>query len=422
MELNRKPDESVYEYRIRLCKNKDILGLSWQEIAKIINKEDNTDYSSSKYRKWWAVFKEATEFLQSKNIGYESQLVELEHKRIEVEKEKIKLSDQRREYNKFIRETARDDALRNLIHDAVTRLPLLQWKMPLLNQDKKNNRESVLCLADWHVGMFTNNYWNKFNSEELHKRVELLSNRSIEYNLINDVDTVHIFLMGDMIHGLLRPTNRIQSTENVVEQTIHAAELLSTVLTKYANTFPTVKIYSVLGNHGRSIPKKEDSITGENYDKLITWYLQSRLSSIYNVNFVENSYDVDIINANVSGNIIYGVHGDKDKMSNVSQNLTLMTGIKPKYIYMGHLHKYQRDEFHGVKVILSPSLCGTDNFAKDSRLSSDAAQILSIFDSNGEVCTYYIPLDEVPSSLKDNSSIKDKPNISIGYDTSGITA
>lgn len=49
-------NESILDYKIRLCKNKDKLNLTWEDISKLINKETGNNYGESAYRKWYSAF------------------------------------------------------------------------------------------------------------------------------------------------------------------------------------------------------------------------------------------------------------------------------------------------------------------------------------------------------------------------------
>jgi len=52
-EINRKQDETIKSYKIRLFKNKDLYDLNSQSIADLINKETGDTFNESTYRKWY---------------------------------------------------------------------------------------------------------------------------------------------------------------------------------------------------------------------------------------------------------------------------------------------------------------------------------------------------------------------------------
>ena len=54
--LNRWVGESIDDYRIRLCDNKDTYGITYAKIADLLNSENGKSYGESAYRKEYAAF------------------------------------------------------------------------------------------------------------------------------------------------------------------------------------------------------------------------------------------------------------------------------------------------------------------------------------------------------------------------------
>ena len=101
-----------------------------------------------------------------------------------VYKEKRKLYDQRREYNKLLTSDARAEHLCDELVKVANRLNNEkqivfeeQWFKPNIH------KEAVLCWADWHYGMITDNIWNTYNTDICRKRVKKLV--EITKNLLN---------------------------------------------------------------------------------------------------------------------------------------------------------------------------------------------------------------------------------------------
>ncbi|MBC8715148.1 hypothetical protein FXW04_06220 [Staphylococcus pseudintermedius] len=61
MNMFRKEGESFAEYQYRLYEDREDLGLSNQQIADLLNHENNTEYDESKYRKEYQIFKNVWE-------------------------------------------------------------------------------------------------------------------------------------------------------------------------------------------------------------------------------------------------------------------------------------------------------------------------------------------------------------------------
>jgi len=113
MEYKRKPSESLDEYRIRLCQNKDLYDLRWQDISELWYEETSERKSPDWFRKFYRYFSEGYEYALKVNSPNEEYIKELEEKKIEFEKAKYQYQDQKREYRKLIANQARFEHLRD---------------------------------------------------------------------------------------------------------------------------------------------------------------------------------------------------------------------------------------------------------------------------------------------------------------------
>ena len=142
--LKRREDESLKQYEIRVCSNKERYNLSWDQVAELLNHERGESWGESKYRKWWYAFQDGLEFSKQQHIESDEILSELELKKIELIEERKKLQTINVEYNKISREKSR----RDLFFEHVTQkieeigsLPSPTFK-PLQTNDGKKSRYS----------------------------------------------------------------------------------------------------------------------------------------------------------------------------------------------------------------------------------------------------------------------------------------
>lgn len=396
MEYKRLPEESLYEYQIRLCKNKDLYDLKWSDISELYFSESGEKKSPDVFRKFWRYFSEGYEFAKTESPESNSLIEELEEKQREFEKAKCQFQDQKREYNKLVREQARIDHIRTEMIKEIHKLNNIK---PVNYYERTSfpstfEREGLLLISDTHYGLFANNYWNKFDNDEFIVRMKKLITKTIEYCKLHEVKTLHTFLLGDLINGLIHLVTRINNTEDAISQTMHVSEVLADTLATLANEIEIIRVYNVRGNHDRVTQNKHDEIAKESFNDLIKWYLKTRLQNLNNVIFEDNTYDDEIIVTEILGNVIMGVHGHRDKVSNVVHNLTMMTKQIPNYIVMGHTHHHEENEDHCCEIIVNSSFSGVDDYAKDIRKTSKAAQKLLIFDKQEtRLCTYNIILN-----------------------------
>lgn len=391
--LKRNPDKTIKAYKLRLGNTKHLYPINWNQIADLINNETGDRFGESKYRKWFYPYMEGYNDALSSSISETEQLKEIELQRRELEKEKIRLQDQKREYKNLLRYDARSEHLRDEIFKAArevsSRKPLT-WSSPLpyLSQQK----EAVLLISDWHYGILSDNYWNKFNPEIFYERINTLVTKAIIYGKEQGITTLHVMNLGDMVSGLIHVSVKIQSSEDVISQTKIVAETISEMLGKLSSEFEKVKFYSVRGNHDRVVPQKNDQISKESFADIIPWYVQARTTQIDNFEIMENTYDDEMIVADVCGNHVIGSHGHKDKLNEVASNLPVMLKVIPSTIVMGHYHHNYEKEFNGIDVIVNPTLSGVDEYARDIRKTSKPAQKMLIYDQTGQICTYKILL------------------------------
>lgn len=373
------------------------IDLSWNEICSALNMSCKQDY----LRKFSAGIYAYRNFLQRQREAYQpgagelDKMTELENKEFSFRREKIRMQDQRRMVNKGLREWARAERIEEVVRDAVKQVNI-ETPLPEFTQKKQKalsgeRKEGVLLLSDWHVGMCTDNIVNQFDSAVLKDRVEVLTQAVIDNGNQQDIQHLHVFCLGDLVHGLIHVTARIDQEEDVVHQCMAAAELLSRMLHRLSYEFP-ITVYWSRGNHDRVMANKKESIARESFADLILWYMKERLSG-YDISFYENESDDEIIMVDICDHHCLAVHGHKDKPAKAVQNLSLMTKIFPDYIFMGHFHANAERDIQGAEVIVNGSLCGTDDYALALRKTSIPSQKFMIFNPSGRYCTYNVRLN-----------------------------
>ena len=378
--------------------------MSWDEIANIINKEFRTDESEYRseaaYRKPYQQAKryfEANVFKTYKDE--DSYFKELQVQKDAVYKEKRKLYDQRREYNKLLISDARAE---HLCEELVKSANRLNEEKPLLFKEKwfKSNihKEAVLCWADWHYGMITDNIWNTYNTEICRERVKTLVEITKEFLELNQIDVLTILTLGDAAHGSIHTGCRVQSEEDTCDQLMHVSELMAEAINDLSSVVNHIDVYSCYGNHMRTIQNKNDSIHSDNMEKIIPWWLKQRLQNNTKVEIIESEYK-EFTRVNILGSHICAVHGDLEKdfkKIGVTINTIFSKKFGETIDYTISADKHHIEEFEqlGIKSVLVPCLCGTDDHANNGRLYSDAGQTLMIFnDVYGRESTYHIPLN-----------------------------
>ena len=387
MEWRRLDNESDEELIYRVCSAKEQIG-TWNEVSEILNKILEVDYSESKYRKQYQSFEKILKANENKFFTDDGYLKELQKERQELQKEKQKLSDERVELNRRIREEARKESYLDLVRKVI-----LQETKPIeLVRDENCNyafthNSLIVHLTDIHAGEEVNIYSNQFNQDILKQRIEKYTDKVINIAELHKSENCYL-IISEVVSGIIHNNLRLQNNMDMMESFKYVSELIASMIRRLSFHFNEVHIYVTEGNHSRISPNKEDSLKGENMDILLTFYLSARLQNYENVYCHDNEDPVEIARFDVYGKHIMSAHGDRDNPQNVIQNFTMIFGVKPDILYLGHRHTNGLSTVFGSRVIESGSLIGTNNYAQDIRKTSKPEQTISVVDENGLVCLY----------------------------------
>lgn len=385
--------ENEEQYIFRICDIKDASGLTWKEVADIINNELGNNYTESAYRKRYQMFHNGLKTCEKQVFSDNEYLKKIQEQTDELYKAKRQYQDQRREYNKILVKDARSEHLEEELIKAANKLShekMLKNYGPYYNAET----DAVLCLTDWHLGMVTDNIWNKYDIQTCIERVGQLYRKAKSYLRLHNVGKLHIMVLGDLVHGSIHSTVRVASEEDTCNQLMHASELLAELINELSQYVNEVHVYSTYGNHARTVQKKEDSIHSDNMEKIIPWWLEWRLKNNSKVIIEDNKF-YEFVYLNVMGHDIVGVHGDLENFRKLGIDMhTLFSkqyGFNVEYVFSGDKHHNESIDSYGIENVLISSLCGTDDHANSKRLYSKAGQTLCIFNKeDGKVCTYNI--------------------------------
>lgn len=387
--LKRLPSDTEEEYIWRVGQLvEDGTFANWESITPIINKqwrESEDKYrDESAYRKQ---FQTANKFYKTvfaklmQGTEYAEQVKEITNK---LYKAKRQFYDQRREYNKLLISEARSE---HLIEHLISCANELNNSIPLnFNKDyvQCTPKEAVLCLADWHYGMVTDNIWNKYNTEICKQRIEELIFKCKKQIRLHKPKVLHIILCGDLADGCIHTSSRVSQEEFTCNQIIKVSEILAQAVNELSNceSIQKTKIYSTYGNHMRSIQDKQDSIHEDNMERLIPWWLKQRLQNRNDIEIIDSEFK-EFIKLNICGYNLVVTHGDLDNIKNlgvlVNTIFTKKFNTTIDYTISADKHHLEEFESLGIENILLRSLCGTDNYANGKRLYSYAGQTLMFF-------------------------------------------
>ena len=374
-ELEKLPNESVKDYEIRCFNLREKYKLSWKELALIINNNTNRYFDEGYYRKKASRYRKKS-LVNNDNIIPSDDLKDL---LLEIKKERVKLSEERTQNNAYIRKLSREETLKEIADNFADKMSVKKLLIQQKNNTfiKDDNAEAIVMLSDWHYGLEINNYFNVYNPEICKKRVSKLLQEVINIGTQHKITKLHVVNLSDLIAGRIHLSIRLQSREDVISQVMTVSEILAEFLLELSNYFNIVYT-DVMDNHSRLEPNAKDSIELETLVRIIPWYLQQRLQHVQNIEYVYNTYADDIAAFKIFDFNVVAVHGHKDKLNKIIENLSAMTRRRNDLVLSAHYHHLSLDESHECMRISNGSLMGVDSYAQDLRLTNKPSQTMII--------------------------------------------
>lgn len=401
LDLRMLKDENIEQYlwRIGQLKDSGVIDYSWDELAVIINKEtgnDDTPLGSSAYRK---AYQQAKRFYNAgvfNSLTEDEYISELKSQMQELEKQKVKVRDERNELRRVIREEARKESYKEQILRSISEYectPLLYDESKQFNGVLRTDNDLIISFYDVHAGINVDSFYNKFNEDVLRDRMNQYLDKIFEIQLRHGSKNAYIIL-SELISGFIHNTIRIENNQDIIEQFLMVTDYLSQFLAELSYRFETINVYVSMGNHSRLSQNKDDNLRGENMDLLAIPYLSAKLQNFNNIMFHENDTESTIAMFNVRGQLIYGVHGDRDNLNNMVQKLTMFTGQKPDIIFCGHRHTNSMTTSYDTKILQAGTLAGGgDEYCLDKRLRNKPEQIIAVITNDGLDCIYDVKFE-----------------------------
>ena len=388
-------NEEQFIWRLGNAKDSGELNMSWEEIAEIINKElglEERPLSEAAFRKPYQQAKKYYEAGVFNNLSEDEYLDELQLKKQELERAKVKLRDERNAWQKQNYIDARVEEKLDLLEKEL----LSQGRINFDIHDNVNvvsDNDTLVILSDFHIGQCFDSIWGQYNSDIAKHRLNQLLNEVVAIQKKHNSECCYVSLQGDMLSGNIHKTIQVTNRENVIKQIKIASELISSFCYELSKCFNNIFISSVTGNHSR-IDRKDEALHDERLDDIILWGVELSLRHIGNIKILKNNLDSGIARITIRNKDYITVHGDFDRynQSGVAA-LCMHLGFIPYAITYGHLHTCAIDEANGVKMIRSGSLAGSgDDYTIEKRLCGKASQMVCICGDKGVICYYPVEL------------------------------
>lgn len=377
-----------YEKNLQLLMNKvdGVQDLDWRTVADMIGLDVHPDslrkaFATTEYG-GYAV---AKYFMDKTADELADDMIDsLQKKKEEEYKERVRLQDARREYNKNLRIEARYDNLVDTMREAIEDMPNLELKRRDVSSD---GAKASLLISDLHYGALVDNPINYYDTEVCKERMNTLLNKTIKYCAVNHVNDLYVNLAGDLVCGNIHLTSRVEQEEDIITQTMQVAELLSNFLSELSKHIDSITVVCVQGNHSRVNPNIKDNLNQENFERIVFEYIKMRLPEI---RMLRNGNE-DWIAYNIGDKKIFLEHGDKSSVNSAKEKAVNMVGYAPDVILFGHFHHMEVNDKNGTDVVVNGSVMGVDSYAIKRRFNTEPYQVMQIYDNN-DVCTYKLTL------------------------------
>ena len=397
MEYKRYENETEDELIYRICSQKEQIG-TWKEVRDILNNLLNYSYNESTYRKKYQYFNKLLYANSSKFSDSEAQLETLREEKRELEKLKKQIQTEKIEYNKWLREEARDKLITEKIVNAINNQEKFDIPSPIII-DTISKREGLLCFGDEHVGTefvvkgIFGETINEYNLDVFYRRMSDLLTQTVKIIKKENIDILNIFSLGDFTDGVLRVSQLKNLKYGVVESTVLYANYISEWLNELSK-YVKIRFQTVQGNHSqlRLLDQVKGTFEHENMEMIVSNTIKYRLKDNPNFKYIDTMNGM-MINKICGFNFV-GIHGEVKSMEQALKDYQLMYDIKIDYLIAGHLH-HSKSETIGIdkEVINVPSIIGVDPYSIKLRKTSNAgATLLIISEEYGKEIEYSIKL------------------------------
>lgn len=395
----RFENESDEELIYRITGDKDKIG-SWQDVANILNELLGTEYTESKFRKQRQAFDKMLAANRSKYVDSNAQLQEIALAQRELEKERKKIQTEKLEYNKWLREEARDEMITEKICSSIATLPPV--KVPEYIKPVHNNKSYLLALADCHYGIefsikdFFGNIINEYSPEIFEDRMWDLYNQVVEIIHDRGIEELNVWELGDGIQGLLRLNSQLMQLRYGV---IDSATRYGDFLAKWINALSKhvrVKFQMTMdSNHNqlRLCGTPKNAFADENMSKVIMLMIKYQLADNPNVTIIENPTGMNF--GMFSTYQILGIHGEVKDLGKALNDYSRAYDTPISYIIGAHIHHLVSKEMGiNAEALSIRSMIGVDPYGMSLLATSNAGASLYEFDQlKGLTCEHKLKVN-----------------------------
>lgn len=393
MSTQRLEGETFENYKIRLCRDRNELGLTWPDVATLLGSNPDT------VRKWYSSFEDGYDYALRESATSSGEIEALENKRLELEIERKKRQTVNVEYNKVLREEARKQMLFDEIRNSIEAV-----RPPEFNQLQVNRGDigAVLGFSDIHYGKRFSSLNNTYNTEIAKQRMNKLLSEIIAICKKEGIDILDIVNGGDGAEGISLRISQLQSLQlGLVDSVIEYARMMVEWLNELSRHVRIRYHHIKSANHTeiRPLGTGRGEFPNEDMEKIVHMYIKDMLKN--NDRIEVPDHPLTHVRFEVKGNLIYGLHGHTLKGRNIEsvvKDLSMMHREFIDTVIVGHFHHgkevtVSEGSTYNKEVLQLPSLMGSDEYS-DSLLTGakPGAKLFLFEEGKGKTISYDIKL------------------------------
>lgn len=381
-ELEIIKDETIDEYALRLYfVEKEIHGLSKEDIAYRLNTVTGLNKDESAWRKHYASFNKGVEFALEKG-GTAEQIAEMKELEYEIKKQTEKMRAERILINRKVRQIGRTEAIYEQILEAIPNMGVKREPLTFVGTPKAKG--CILALSDIHIGAKDGVY----SHETLLEKFDKILETSIPLLQQEGVQTLDLLLCGDYIDGLLRVSQLRKIEFMIGTQIVKAIDLLFYLIDNLSEHFHVRVHMTTFGNHAqlRSFGTGRNELDEDDLELAMRELLDRMFFENQRVEII--SYK-DLVDFELANHRILALHGsefDKRMDETFVKELSYNRNTKYDVMYVGHYHRFgiktvaeNTETGRGVELINLPAVAFTNDYAARKLLSSPSGFVIDFY-------------------------------------------
>lgn len=252
---------------------------------------------------------------------------------------------------------------------------------------------NVIKITDIHGGLDTENVFNTYNIEVMHKRFSYVATW-----IVNHIPVGKLIILdtGDMVHGMIHGSVEKHS-EYMIDSSFNVTDAYIRLIDTLLAHGYEVEFGKSNGNHSSLESNKKDRVEEENIGRFLPYTLERIYRDDDRVTILPMLTTNNMTVVHMFDYAICTQHGDEGSMSKLADKalqVSTALGVKIIEVQGGHLHHYKAEYINGVLVELTESFCGSDQYAVNKGLVSPYGFRHLTYDSEGKENSKFIRFKE----------------------------